>query len=64
MKGWLSPQPIIPPGIGIKPYNLFSFFIPKDLYGIISKHTNLYADIHHAREDGSRILETYNSKRY
>jgi hypothetical protein len=50
MKGRLSPKPILPPGIGIEPYELFSLFIPEDLYAIISKHTNLYADLHNAGE--------------
>src|SRR5581483_10279073 len=54
MKGRLSPQLILPPGIGIEPYELFSLFIPEDLYGIISKYTNLYASLHHAGEDGRR----------
>jgi hypothetical protein len=55
MKGRLSPQPLLPPGVGIEPYELFSFFIPESLYTIISKHTNLYASLHHAGEDSSRL---------
>ena len=51
MKGRLSPQPVIPPGVGIEPYDLFSLFILEHLYSIISKHTNLYANLHHAGED-------------
>jgi hypothetical protein len=54
MKGRLSPQPLLPPGVGIEPYELFSLFIPESLYAIISKHTNLYAGLHQAGEDGSR----------
>jgi hypothetical protein len=50
IKGRLSPQPILPPGIGIEPYELFSLFIPEDLYATISKHTDLYADLHNAGE--------------
>ena len=46
MKGRLSPQPLLPPGAGIEPYELFSLFIPEDLYATISRHTNLYADLH------------------
>ena len=53
LKGQLSPQPLLPPGIGIEPYELFSLFIPEDLYRIILKHTNLYASPHQAGEDGS-----------
>jgi hypothetical protein len=54
MKGQLSPQPILRPGIGIEPYELFSLFIPEDFYAIISKHINLYASLHNAGGDGSR----------
>jgi hypothetical protein len=52
MKGRLSPQPNLPPGIGIEPYELFSLFIPEDLYILISKHTNLYANLHNAGKSG------------
>jgi hypothetical protein len=52
MKGRLSPQPILPSGVGIEPSELFSLFIPEDLYAIISKHTNLYANLHNAGENG------------
>lgn len=54
IKGRLSPQPIIPSSIGIELYELFSLFIPEDLYGIILTHTNLYATLHWAGEDGSQ----------
>jgi hypothetical protein len=53
MKGQLSPQPLLSPGIGIEPYELFNLFIPESLYAIISKHTNLYASLHQAGGDGS-----------
>jgi hypothetical protein len=55
MKGRLSPQPILPSGIGIEPYELFSLFILENLYTIISKHTNLYASLHNAGEESSHI---------
>ena len=33
----------------------FLAFILEDLYTIISKHTNLHANLYHAGEGGSRI---------
>jgi hypothetical protein len=60
MKRRLSLQYISPPNVGIKPYKLFSLFIPEDLCIIISKHTSLYASLvrsslHHAGVDGTRL---------
>ena len=53
MKGQLSLQLLLPPSVGIEPYELFSLFIPESLYAIISKHINLYAGLHQAGEDGN-----------
>jgi hypothetical protein len=53
MKGRLSPQPLLPPDVGIEPYELFRLFIPESLYAIILKHTNFYAGLYQAGEDGS-----------
>ena len=50
MEGRFSPQPLLPPGTGVEPYELFSLFIPEDLYTTISKYTNLYASSHSAGE--------------
>jgi hypothetical protein len=52
IKGRLSLQPILPPSISIDPYELFTLFIPEDLYAIILKHINLYARLQDARERG------------
>ena len=50
MKGRLSPQPELPPGTSLEPYELFSLFISENLYTVISKHTNLYVELYNAGE--------------
>ena len=54
IKGRLSPQPILPPGTGIEPIDLFTLFIPDDLYDTISIYTNFYADLHSAGHGSGR----------
>jgi hypothetical protein len=52
MKGRLSPQPILPPGVGTEHYELFCLFILEDLYTTISRYTNLYAELDIAGDRG------------